>query len=714
MARDQEIPKRHPSGQHPKPREDGRQVPPPRSRQVPSPEQKAGSSRSSEPRPADNAGTPAQRTEAYRSRNPQTNRYAATVQQPATTQKVRGQRTRSTVVPPPPGPTLDPSGQSAVLERSRWQKLLYNWKLWVALTAVACAGSGVFAVMLLLQIPGLPNCPAIFWPLASASLRFECARLAASKQTPKDLLEAIALIDSLPSNHPLREEADRLVEQWSQDVLRLADEDFNAGKLADAIAAARRIPSRVTAHKLVEERIKKWQSIWAEAEAIYKKAEDYLRKQDFRQAFAQAVRLLDVDNRYWQTTRFDQLTNIITITRNDGTKLGRAYRLADEGGLNNLLEAIKLADSIRPESYIFQAAQAAIPKFGRKMLEMAQSAIDRRELKTALNILDKIPDKAGLKDEVRDFTILANAQSQVWQNTVPAVEEAISQAQRISAGSPLYQKAQQLIARWQLEIEAIAQLEKARTTAQSGALEDLAAGIAEASLVPRTNPRWNEAQQQIQRWKAQIETVQDQPTLDQADQLASGGDLASLQAAITQAAQIVQGRALYGASRSRIQKWTAQIQSIQDEPILLQAREYANAGDLKSAINLAQQIQSGRSLYSDAQTDVRRWRNQVEAATTRAQTAAALQEARNLANSGSPTSLAKAIEMVSQVSASAMQGEVSNAINEWSQQLLTVAKSQADYDVPGAIALAQKIPSRASSYSEAQQLVKTWKQSLGL
>jgi hypothetical protein len=593
----------------------------------------------------------------------------------------------------------------------RW---LYSWKLWLTLTALLVTGSGALALMLLLHIPGLPNCPAIFWPLASASLRFECARLAASKQTANDLLEAIKLVDSLPDNHPMRQEANRLVEEWSNSVLKLADEDFNLGKLAEAIAAARRIPSKVSAYKLVEQHINQWQTIWSKAEAIYQKAEESLRQQDFRQAFAQATRLLDVDNKFWQTVKYDELSNRIRVTKDDASKLGQAYRLADDGGLKNLLEAIKLTEAIRPESYIYATAQKAIPKFGRKMLELAEDLVNRRNLKEALNVLDQIPPSANLKQEVRDWTTLANAQSMVWQNTIPGIEDAISQAQRIAPDSPLRQKAQQLITRWQLEIEALAQLEKARMLAQSGAIEDLSAGIAQASLINRNNPRWSEAQNQIKTWTAQIESIQDRPILDLADQIAAPGDMASLQAAIAQAKQIPQGRALYSEARSKIQNWTAQIQRTQDQPILDQARAFASSGDLKTAISVAQQIQSGRALYADARSDIQKWQSTLNAAADQAHAQQAIQDARNLANSGSPGALANAIQVIDRVPASSnLRADANDAINEWSQQLLQVAKSQAGYDPRGAIAIAQKIPNRATSYNEAQQFIRSWQRLLG-
>ena len=632
------------------------------------------------------------------------------------------------VPPPPPQPNQQPTPRStrsladepvlntpkATRSPNRWLRWLYSWKFWLLATGVGCVGTGALALALLLQLPTLPNCPAIFWPLASASLRFECARLAASKQTSNDLLEAIALVDSLPKDHPLREEADRLVELWSLEVLKLAEADFNAGKLNEAIAAARRISPKVSAYKLVDERVKRWQTIWLKAESIYRKAEESLRALDWRQAFSSAVRLLDIDNTFWQTTKYNELTGKINRSRDDGNTLGKAQRLADQGGLTNFLEAIKLAQSIGQNSYVYQAAQKAIADFGQRMVDLAQTLLDRHDLQGALNVLNKIPDSANLNEQVKDLTLLANAQSQVWLNTVPDIEEAISQAQRIQPNRPLYRKAQQLIVRWQLEIEAIAQLEKARILSQPGTVSDLSAAIAEAATIPRSNPRWGEVQRQIQTWTAQIQTIEDRPILDQAEQTATQGDITSLQAAVAQANQITQGRALYKEAQSKARVWTGQIQQIQDQPYLDRARDFANAGDLNSAIKTAEQIGAGRSLYSDAQVDAKQWRSQLRTQELQAQAQQNLQNARQLANTGSPDGLAKAISAADQVPAdSALRSDADNAINEWSTQLLQVAKSQAVSDVPGAIAVAQKIPSRSSVYAEAQQNIQTWKTAIG-
>lgn len=593
-------------------------------------------------------------------------------------------------------------------------RLGQSWAFWVLLSILITTGSGAFALAVLLRLPGLPNCPAVFWPLASASMRFECARLAASKQTMKDLLEAIALLDSLPPDHEMRGEADRLIELWSQDVLNLAEEAFNAGKLDDAIQAARKIPAKATAAKLVKERIDRWKSIWSKAEGLYRKAEEQLRDLNWRKAFEFAVRLLDVDNKFWQTTKYEELNNRINTAREDGNKLYKAERLADAGGVENLLAAVKLAGEISKTSYVYQAAQKAILKFGKQMLELAQDALDRQDLQTALRILDQVPDKENLQDQAKDMTILANAQSQAWQNSAAGLEEAISQAQRIEAKRPLYAKAQQLIARWRLEIEGVAQLEKARTLAQSGAIDDLTAAIAQAAQVAANNPRRAEAEKDIQTWTSQIQTIQDRPILDQADQLAGPGDVGALQAAINRASQLGQGRALSREAQTKIAEWTAAIQRIQDQPILDQARNLANAGNLQAAIATAGQIRGG-ALYGEAQDAIEGWRKQIQTAVDRATGERSLQEAKQLANTGTPEALVAAIQRAEQVPAdSGYQAEAAAAINQWSWQLLQIAQGRASAaDVNGAIAIAQQIPSGTDAHAQAQQLIETWQKLTG-
>jgi hypothetical protein len=94
----------------------------------------------------------------------------------------------------------------------------------------------------------------------------------------EDYLEAIALVQALPDNHPLRQEIDQRVEGWSRRILDLAEESFQSGQLEAAIATAGRIPPNTAAATLVKERIQSWQGVWKQGKSLYQEAETQLRR----------------------------------------------------------------------------------------------------------------------------------------------------------------------------------------------------------------------------------------------------------------------------------------------------------------------------------------------------------------------------------------------------------------------------------------------------
>lgn len=583
-------------------------------------------------------------------------------------------------------------------------------KGWIPLAVVLTLipGSvGFLAVSMLFKLPSAPNCPQIFWPLASASVRLHCAQLAASKQTVNDLLQAIALVKQLPENHPLRGEINRFLEQWSRDILQLADETFQSGDLPGAIATARQIPADLEASKLVEEQIEKWQSIWSKAEGIYQEAEKELRQRHWQSAFMLSARLLRVNNKYWANTKYEQLNNIIVTAREDGDKLYKAENLAENRSLDNLLKAIKLAQTIKPDSYLYQKAQDLITGFARKILKLAQGKMKERDADTALEIARKIPPIPELQAEVDDFMVLGEAKRSAFIGTVAGLETAISQAQQIDASRENYNEAQQLIASWQLEIEDVSRLEKARNLASQGTVSDLTAAISEVELIPSSNPRGEEARQEMGRWRGQVETIEDRPYLERAEQIAISEDINSLQTAIAEVSQIRSGRALYPEARKKIRLWTAKIERIQDQPYLDQARVLADNGDLKTAISEAQKIAaSGRALSNEAQTAIDSWQDQIRSQEN-------WQKAKQVADIGTPEALVQAIEFANRVSnRNSLRLDVNIAIDQWSQQLLQIARSQSEDDVAKAITTAKLIPRGSSAYTEAREQIRTWRQLL--
>ena len=701
------------------------------------------------------------RTEAQKSEASRIAEAAKTAEAAQT----KGSRDRLLTQPVHPADRPDPKRQPAINQReSRLEHRLAtlprwvprSWQFWSITLLVGVIGVGTYSAANLFFLPDAPNCPAIFLPTASASMRLYCAQMLADKRNVEDLLKAIALVDSLPADHPLRSEINRSINTWSTEILKLADDTFQNGDLDKAIATAKRIPADTPAHQSVDKQIKGWQTIWAKATKIYHDAEADMSRNDLRQAFLTATRLLSVGNTYWETTKYQQLSQLITDTRVDGGKLDKAKGML--GGLADVQAALKLVSEIRPQSHLYKEATTFIGELGQKLLDLANASLDRRDYNEASRIVALIPDRADLKDEIQDFNTIAQAKAQSWGGTTDDLQAAIVQAQKLQSNRPLYGDAQQLISNWQLEIQDVAHLNRANQLAQGGAIGDLSAAIAEAKQVPAGNPRGSEAQTAIDKWTTTIQTIEDSPTLDRAKQYASGNDIPSLQRAINEASRIGAGRALYAAADQHIREWTDQIQRAQDQPILDQARALAAQGDLRSAITLAnrigegrslsadaaanikdwttrseqtedqpyldrarllasqgdlttaiataEQIQSGRALYDAAQADIQTWRGQSAGSDQ-------LGQATNAAKVGTSTMLVSAIQIASEIPANSPQrSEADRLISQWSYQVLQIAESQAQANLVGAIAIAESIPEGTAAFDTARQELRTWRRQL--
>jgi hypothetical protein len=202
-----------------------------------------------------------------------------------------------------------------------------------------------------------------------------------------------------------------------------------------------------------------------------------------------------------------------------------------------------------------------------------------------------------------------------------------------------------------------------------------------------------------------VETIEDRPYLDRAEQIAIGEDVNSLQTAIAELNQVRSGRALYPEARKKMRLWTAKIERIQDQPYLDQAKALADSGNLTTAISEAQKIaSSGRALSSEAQSSIDTWQDQIRAKDS-------WQKAKQVAVTGTPEALSEAIQLANRVSSrNSLRLDVNIAIDQWSQQLLEMARSQSEVDVAKAIDTAKLIPRGSSAYTDAREEIRNWRQ----
>lgn len=329
-----------------------------------------------------------------------------------------------------------------------WQCLVLSGAGIVVAVGVSVV-AGMMAVQNLLQVAASPDCRANLSAEETLSARIYCADELARNRTVEGLRDAIKLASSIPAEAPLRAMGDRRIEQWSRDLLDLGETAFQEGDLDRAIAIVRTIPMSSPVYPTGSDRIDQWKKTWEKAEDIVRETKASITRQEWTTALNRARELVRLGNRYWETSRYQDLL--------DEVQSGKEQQNAEKAA----------AEKVR--------ASRVVQRFNR------------------------------------------------WER--------------------------------EFEAEAAVRLNRAKTLARSGNLQGLKAAIAEAQQIYYGTPVYEEAQQQIQTWQQQAETIQDRYHLDRAIRLASRGNEDSLQAAIDEAFMVSPTGKLYEEARTRVDQW---------------------------------------------------------------------------------------------------------------------------------------------------------------
>lgn len=318
-------------------------------------------------------------------------------------------------------------------ECQQWLQPIY-WLIWAAITIIIPGWVGLLALSQLLSSPESPKCEFISQSKASASVRLYCAQEVANKQTVNDLLWAIALINAIPPDHYLRPKINSSIKQWSMDILNQGEDAFQQGNLEQAIAIARQIPLNNSTDSLVAHRIKLWKSSWSTAEAIYEDTQAKIHQNNWQEAYSEAIKLLYLGNKYWHTTKYQQLMESINTLQKKSeeqqeteelTYLNKARSLALSDEVNGLTAAIAEAVRIKVDSLHYNEAQQLISKC-RSELEI-----------------------------IKNRSSLDRADSLAMKNDLKSKQAAITEASKINSECALYEKAQEKIQQWKAQIKTL-------------------------------------------------------------------------------------------------------------------------------------------------------------------------------------------------------------------------------------------------------------------
>ncbi|MDX2096165.1 MAG: hypothetical protein SFW36_00180 [Leptolyngbyaceae cyanobacterium bins.59] len=562
---------------------------------------------------------------------------------------------------------LPPPVESRV-RRKNW--FFPIWTLiWLMLLG-ASGAVGVHAFLTLTRVAPPPNCQQDVARLEEDAQLY-CTELASQGGDLNRTVKGLTIVNRWPKDHPRYTEARRLMTRWSGSVLLMARQKAAQDDLKNAITIAQRIPAGSPLHREAQGTIALWKQDLDQGEAIYTKAIAALKKQDFRRASEQAQVLARLSGSQWPR-RARSLRQLIQSDEKAWDKLQEAQALADTQAPDLISEAIALAQSIGAKSYVRSPAQESIARWSRTLLQIATDQLQAKEFEVAIATARRIPPKSALGDEAQQFIRVCQAEQlmttdarfskplpeQIW-----VVGTALIVANTVERTNPLYNLVQPQISDWKKQLEDLKRLQFASSIASFGNISAYQWAIDQASAITPDRPRRTLSQTLIAQWRKEIQRREDMPLLERARQLAAQGTPNQIQAAIKEARKVPIGRALRIEAQTEIAKWNRQLEILEDQPILNQARALAKQSKYLDAIQKAEEIAPNRALHAQAQTLISGWAEQIRVVEDRS----ILNEANLLASYREYNAAISAASRIGE--GRPLYWEAQTAISEWQASL---------------------------------------------
>lgn len=305
----------------------------------------------------------------------------------------------------------------------------------------------------------------------------------------------------------------------------------------------------------------------------------------------------------------------------------------------------------------------------------------------ANNKLNQVPANQNLLDAAR---------MQLHKNPASKFSDAIKQARAVKSSDPLYQQAQQDIDRWSRVI-----LDIAEGRAQQGNFEQ---AISAALLVSDDRGKiYQDAQQKITQWQQKIQNHQDhKKLLEKAKELAQGDSASAYSDAIFQARKIPPNDSQYKQAQKNINIWSQNILDI--------AKTRALEGKVPAAIAAAKLVPDDQPvLYKEAQILINNWQKTSQPEVNQK----ILQQAKKLAKGEQASAYNQAIALVSKITNGAEYNEAQQLVNQWSAKILELAQARADKkQYKQAIQAASLVPEKTPTYAAAKKAIIEWQKQI--
>jgi hypothetical protein len=517
------------------------------------------------------------------------------------------------------------------------------WSAFWAVLAAMVGGTGITSYLLLIAVPPTPNCQGVL-PISTDSERLYCAQVGAdTKEVPK-LRAAVDLVKGWTDRHPLYGESQRLLKSWSEDLMRIGRKQVNEGQIEQAIATIKIVPPTSPIYDRAQVSLSQWSLQAQDSAKIDGRFAQAMKTGDWNKAFEILQSVQRMRGNYWNSYKHDRMSSKLAQERDGWDKLQeakdaleekegdgyaeRAKRIelavkaaAAKKGQDKtvvetplpdrpepILKAMSLANQIDKTTYVYHEGQTLRSKWSKHLVHLSVGLYKGQKFDEAIAIAQKVPQDVSVYREAQDWVKLNQAHVWAGKRHLLAVMDAIAQVKKIPKTSSIYTLARTKQSNWQAMLKQQTQLQWARTISSFQQPATLALAIETARQVPAQSEAGKTIQSEVETWGRQIETVDNRVILAKAKQIVSQGEsLVNLKAAVRLAGKVAKDRPMGEEITAVVAEWREKIETIEDRPILEQAIGIAKMGNLVQAITVAKRIAPGRSLYQNAQAEIRYW-----------------------------------------------------------------------------------------------------------
>ena len=368
--------------------------------------------------------------------------------------------------------------------------------LWLGVLSGFTA-TGIGAAIWLTRLPPPPDCQQLSAFAADVDQLY-CVKQAAESGKAADLAAGVQLVQAWTDEHPLYEEAQVLLSQWSGSLLLIAQEQVTRGEIEAARETAQMISPQSPAYETAQTAIQNWQTEWQQGETLEAEIIAAVKQQQWNQAHAALKSMLQLDQDYWVGEKGGELRD--TIRREQGAfgTLNAAEALAAEADPEQLGDAIALLQTIPLQSYAWDVAKTKLDTWSQDLLRIGFQRWEQGDLDGAIAAVQQVPADPSLTQEAKDLIQISYAEkaatylAHTWLPSIGqlfSLQEAMAAVQTIPRTSPFYEQAQELSQQWQLEQEDLVQLQYASIMASFGQKAAYQLAIRQAETIDAERPR---------------------------------------------------------------------------------------------------------------------------------------------------------------------------------------------------------------------------------